>query len=108
MLDFEDIKIDIEDEKTREEILNFFSIFVYLSNFYEKNCIIHVHCNGVQIEGKPGFIIVSNFPRIYSKGADKFMALAYLSLFREERLLLRTIFKQYLQYLLLLFIFQLK
>ncbi|AEE94923.1 hypothetical protein Ahos_2052 [Acidianus hospitalis W1] len=84
MLDFEDIKIDIEDEKTREEILNFFSIFVYLSNFYEKNCIIHVHCNGVQIEGKPGFIIVSNFPKIYSKGADKLRALAYLSLFREE------------------------
>lgn len=85
MLDFEDVKIDIEDEKTRKEIQNFFSIFIYISNFYEKNCIIHFHCNGVQIEGKPGFVIVNNFPRIYSRGADKLRALAYLSLFREEK-----------------------
>ncbi|MCY0873353.1 MAG: hypothetical protein OWQ47_00220 [Acidianus infernus] len=40
MLEFEDVKIDIEDEKTRKEIQNFFSIFIYISNFYEKNCIV--------------------------------------------------------------------
>ncbi len=84
MLDFDDVKIDIEDEKTRKEILNFFSIFIYLSNFYDKNCIIHVHCNGVQIEGKVSFIVVSEFPKIYSKGADKLRALAYVSLFNIE------------------------
>ncbi|BDC17979.1 hypothetical protein [Acidianus sp. HS-5] len=85
MLDFNDVKIDIEDEKTRELILNFFSIFVYLSNFYDRDCIIHTHCKGVQIEGKVTFVTITEFPKIYSKGADKLRALAYISIFRNEK-----------------------